>query len=85
MRVLNDPRLSDKDLATIAAWVDGGAVEGDARDLPALPRFTEGWHIGTPNVVLSMSTVLLRVPRFNDSWQPSSPSRSRCRRALFPA
>ncbi len=36
----NDPRLSEKDLATIVAWVDGGAIEGDARDLPPLPTFT---------------------------------------------
>ena len=26
----NDPRLSEKDMATIVAWVDGGAIEGNA-------------------------------------------------------
>ena len=51
----NDPRLSEKDMATIVAWVDGGTIEGDARDLPALPTFTDGWHIGTPDAVLSMA------------------------------
>src|SRR5215471_11543304 len=30
----NDPRLSAAELATIQAWVDGGASEGDRRDLP---------------------------------------------------
>src|SRR5471032_90972 len=51
----NDPRLSDLELATIAAWVGGGSIEGDAKDLPAPPKFTDGWHIGTPDAVLSMS------------------------------
>ena len=30
----NDPSLSDKEIATIAAWVDGGAPEGRAADAP---------------------------------------------------
>ena len=33
----NDPSLSDVDLALIQAWVDNGAPEGDAADMPA-PR-----------------------------------------------
>ena len=34
----NDPRLSQKDIDTIAAWVDAGAPRGDDRDLPAAPE-----------------------------------------------
>lgn len=50
-----DPRtLTDREIATIAAWVDGGAKEGNPADLPAAPTFTEGWQIGTPDVVLTM-------------------------------
>src|SRR5688572_32147807 len=30
----NDISLSDKEIATIAAWVDGGAVRGNAADMP---------------------------------------------------
>src|SRR5215470_3237090 len=41
---LNDPRLSDADIATIDAWFRTGAREGDARDLPAAPMFAESWH-----------------------------------------
>ncbi|HWX43088.1 MAG TPA: peroxiredoxin, partial [Blastocatellia bacterium] len=47
----NDRRLSQKDVDTIVAWVDQGAKEGDARDLPASPAFTEGWNIGKPDEV----------------------------------
>ena len=34
----DDPSLSDKEIATIAAWVDGGAPKGSASDLPAPPK-----------------------------------------------
>ena len=50
----NDPRLTDKEVATILAWVDGGAPKGDDKDLPALPKFTEGWTIGEPDAVFEM-------------------------------
>jgi mono/diheme cytochrome c family protein len=50
----NDPRLTDKEVATILAWVDGGAPKGDDKDLPALPKFTDGWTIGEPDAVFEM-------------------------------
>jgi len=51
----NDCRLTESELATIKAWVEAGAPEGDRKDLPPPPRFTEGWTIGKPDVVLSMT------------------------------
>lgn len=50
----NDRRLSKHDVDTILAWVDGGAKEGNPKDLPSVPQFTEGWQIGKPDIVLSM-------------------------------
>src|SRR5579864_6938929 len=50
----NDPRLSAEEIATIQAWVDGGADEGNPRDLPKAPAFTEGWHLGTPDLVVDI-------------------------------
>ncbi len=50
----NDCRLSQKEIETITAWVDGGAKEGDAKDMPPNPKFPEGWTIGKPDVVISM-------------------------------
>ncbi len=50
----NDPRLSQKQIDTIVAWVDGGAKEGNPKDLPPLPKFTEGWTIGKPDLILTM-------------------------------
>ena len=50
----NDRRLSDQDKGIITRWVAAGAPQGDPKDLPATPKFTEGWEIGTPDVVLAM-------------------------------
>jgi hypothetical protein len=51
----NDCRLSTKEIDTVVSWVDGGAIEGNPRDLPAPPKFHEGWTIGKPDVILSMT------------------------------
>jgi hypothetical protein len=51
----NDLRLTDREIDTIVSWVDGGAREGDPSALPPLPKFAEGWQIGTPDVVFEMA------------------------------
>jgi hypothetical protein len=51
----NDLRLSDREIDTIVRWVDGGAREGDRAALPPLPKFPEGWQIGTPDAVIEMA------------------------------
>lgn len=50
---INDRRLSQRDIDTIAAWVDGGAKEGDPNVLPS-PKFVDGWNIGKPDAVFYM-------------------------------
>jgi len=50
----NDPSLSQDEINTIVSWVDAGAPKGDDKDLPPSPKFTEGWEIGQPDLVLSM-------------------------------
>jgi mono/diheme cytochrome c family protein len=47
----NDRRLTEQEVATIAAWVDQGAKEGEATDLPPAPKFLEGWNIGKPDQI----------------------------------
>jgi mono/diheme cytochrome c family protein len=50
----NDRRLTQNEIDTITAWVDGGAKEGSPKDLPPAPKFVEGWTIGKPDVVIPM-------------------------------
>lgn len=50
----NDARLSQAEVDTIKIWADQGAKEGDPGDLPAPPVFTEGWHLGKPDIVIDI-------------------------------
>jgi mono/diheme cytochrome c family protein len=50
----NSKIMSQHDIDTLVAWIDGGAKEGNAADLPPAPQFAEGWQIGTPDLVLTM-------------------------------
>jgi tetratricopeptide (TPR) repeat protein/mono/diheme cytochrome c family protein len=47
-------RLTEAQIATIKRWVETGASEGDARDLPPSPTFPAGWQLGTPDLVVTM-------------------------------
>jgi hypothetical protein len=47
--------LSAEQIATIQQWVAGGTLEGDPARLPPLPKFTDGWQLGTPDLVVKMS------------------------------
>jgi thiol-disulfide isomerase/thioredoxin len=58
----NDARLSDADKATIAKWVAAGAPEGNPKDLPAPPHFSEGWMIPEPDQVIYMADKAYDVP-----------------------
>ena len=51
-----DPSLSDKQIATIAAWADGGAPEGRAADAPPALKFSTAteWTYGEPDLVVRL-------------------------------
>jgi hypothetical protein len=48
-------RLTDEEVATLVAWADNGAPEGDPADLASPPAFADGWQIGEPDLVLTMA------------------------------
>ncbi len=50
----NDARLSNAEIATIAAWANGPKLAGDARELPPAPNFNDGWRIGKPDLVIAI-------------------------------
>jgi Flp pilus assembly protein TadD len=47
-------RLSDEQIRLIAEWVKQGEVEGAPNDLPAPPKFSTAWQMGTPDLILRM-------------------------------
>ncbi|MDX1432813.1 MAG: tetratricopeptide repeat protein, partial [Gammaproteobacteria bacterium] len=56
VELLGERGLSDEEIALIAEWVEQGALEGDAADLPPAPQFTDGWLLGEPDMVIAMPT-----------------------------
>src|SRR5712691_715357 len=58
----NDPSLTDEEIATIARWVDGGALQGNPADMPAMPALEDlsTWRIGKPDLVIQYPT--FRMP-----------------------
>jgi tetratricopeptide (TPR) repeat protein/mono/diheme cytochrome c family protein len=46
--------LTEDQIATIEQWSDGGAPEGDRADLPPRPDWSDGWRLGTPDLVIRM-------------------------------
>jgi peroxiredoxin/mono/diheme cytochrome c family protein len=50
----NDRSLSKQDRDTLLAWIDGGKVKGDPKDLPPAKEYVETWTIGKPDLVLKM-------------------------------
>jgi len=54
----NDMSLAPEDIATIGAWVDAGAPEGNPADAPAPRQFADGWNIvpagQTPDMIIQM-------------------------------
>ena len=50
----NARALSSDDIKTIVAWATAGAPKGDPKDMPPPVKFTEGWGIPKPDVVLQL-------------------------------
>src|SRR5262245_21947370 len=50
----NARQLTADQIETIQKWVADGALEGDPARTPPLPRFTEGWQLGPPDLIVTM-------------------------------
>ena len=50
----NDARMSNHEKEQFYRWVENGMPTGDTTDLPAPIKYSEGWQIGEPDIVLKM-------------------------------
>ena len=50
----DERRLTDKQIALIQTWVAEGMPEGNASEKPAPPKFTSGWQLGEPDLIVEM-------------------------------
>ncbi len=46
--------LSEQEIATVVAWSEADAPEGNRADLPPNPKFPEDWQFGTPDLVIDI-------------------------------
>jgi Flp pilus assembly protein TadD len=49
---IGDRRLSDGQIRSIQQWVEQGATEGVLANPPPAPKFTEGWQLGEPDLII---------------------------------
>ena len=47
--------LTEDEIGMLAKWVENGMVEGDKKKLPTLPKYTSGWQLGEPDLVVKMT------------------------------
>lgn len=50
----DDLSLTDDQIRIISQWEAQGAPEGATSDLPPLPKWAEGWQLGTPDLVVKV-------------------------------
>jgi mono/diheme cytochrome c family protein len=88
----NERRLSDPEIATLAAWADAGAPEGNPAEKPAAVAFRDGWNI-KPELILKLPqpykipargtieyTYIAIAPPFKeDTWVLAGEIRPTCR------
>lgn len=49
----NERRLTQEEIATLAAWVDAGTPLGEKKDLPPPMQWKDDWAFGKPDLVLT--------------------------------
>ncbi len=74
----NDPSLTEAEIATIVAWVDGGAPEGNPRDLPPPVEWPSGnaWQLEEqlnrpPDVIIRSSPYTVAPDGMDQWWRPT--------------
>jgi len=53
-RFANDPSLTVQEIHTLSAWAQDGALAGDSHDSPPPKKWTDGWNIPNPDLVVKM-------------------------------
>jgi tetratricopeptide (TPR) repeat protein len=68
-RFEGDQSLTTDEIGIISQWAAEGCQEGHPSDLPPLPEFPQGWKLGTPDLVLTMSEPYLLSANGKDIYR----------------
>ena len=58
---IGQPRLTPTELQVLQRWSEQGAPEGDPASTPDPPRWTEGWQLGAPDLVVTSPSYALQA------------------------
>lgn len=62
-------RLRDDQIDTIQRWVANGSPQGNPADKPAAPQWSDGWQLGTPDLVLKLQEPYTLQPSGRDFFR----------------
>lgn len=62
-------QLTDREIGLIEKWVSDGTPEGDPKWLPPLPKFADGWLLGTPDLVVRPEAAFTLPPQQSDAFR----------------
>ncbi|MBI3679963.1 MAG: cytochrome c [Acidobacteria bacterium] len=66
---LDDPRLTDEEIATVKAWVASGSPKGDLADMPPPRTWPSDWELGQPSLILSLPKPYTPRKDLRDDYQ----------------
>ncbi|HWN98167.1 MAG TPA: hypothetical protein VNS63_02750 [Blastocatellia bacterium] len=67
-RYVNDPRLTDAEIAVVTRWVDAGAPKGNLKDMPAPRTWTSEWAHGEPDLIVKVQHPYTLQPSGKDQY-----------------
>ena len=59
--LVGERRLTDEQILAIDRWVKSGLLEGNPSDAPPPPRWSAGWQLGEPDLVVTLPEYTLRA------------------------
>ncbi len=68
LKFADELRLSQPQIDLIQQWVTQGEAEGESGDLPPQPKFTEGWRLGKPDLILTAPKPLILPGQGTDTY-----------------
>ncbi len=85
-RFLNERHLSSEEKGLIKQWVEEGTLEGNSKDLPPTPTWSDEWLLGKPDLVVTMPEPFELGAEGSDVYRnfvvPASTGRDRYVRAV---
>ena len=68
----DDPSLSAKEVAMVAAWADAGAPRGNPADLPPARTYADAntWRIGTPDLIVKSKNIVVKASHLGLGFNP---------------